>query len=102
MDSEETLLVSELISAYKHLWVEHQTFKYLNNHPNADPEEVHGEFVETAYDLFLPLNEALLERQPLLSCYESLYEKFSILNSKDFGSFHTSIKMPKCPLVKTV
>lgn len=72
MDQEEMLLVSELISAYKHLWVEHQTFKYLTGHPNADPEEVHGEFVETAYDLFLPLNEALLERQPLQAVLRKL------------------------------
>jgi hypothetical protein len=65
MDTEERLLLSELISAYKHLWIEHQTFKYLNDHPNADREEAHGEFVETAYDLFQPLNEALQQRQPL-------------------------------------
>lgn len=72
MDTEEALLLSELISAYKHLWVEHQTFKYLNDHPNGDPEEVHGEFVETAYDLFLPLNEALLARQPLQAALRKL------------------------------
>ena len=65
MDSEETLLVAEIISAYKYLWVEHQAFKYLSTHPNADPDEVRGEFVETAYDLFLPLNDALFARQPL-------------------------------------
>ena len=72
MDTEETLLVSELISAYKHLWVEHQTFKFMKDHPNADREETHGEFVETAYDLFLPLNEALLARQPLLVVLRNL------------------------------
>jgi hypothetical protein len=72
MDTEQTLLFSELISAYKHLWIEHQTFKYLNGHRGADPEEVHGEFVETAYDLFQPLNEALLARQPLQAVLRTL------------------------------
>jgi hypothetical protein len=65
MDHEERLIFSELISAYKQMWITHQEFKYLSDHRNADPEEVHGEFVETAYDLFQPLNEALLEGQPL-------------------------------------
>lgn len=72
MDTEETLVVSQLISAYKHLWITHQEFKYLDQHPGADPEEVHGEFVETAYDLFLPLNEALLQRQPLQDVLQKL------------------------------
>ena len=65
MDTEDLLLFSELLTAYKRLWVKHQEFKYLTEHPGADPEAVHEEFFDSADDLFRPLVEALLARQPL-------------------------------------
>ena len=65
MDTDESLIFSELLFAYKHLWLEHREFKYLTEHPEADREAVHEQFFEEADDLFQPLANALVERQPL-------------------------------------
>lgn len=65
MDTEESLIFSELLFAYKRLWQKHQEFKYLTEHLGDNPESVHELFVDPAYDLFQPLADALVEGQPL-------------------------------------
>jgi hypothetical protein len=77
MDTEESLLFSELLFAYKHLWIKHQEFKYLVNHPGADSEAIHERFSEEADDLFRPLETALLERQPLQDALRAIVRTVS-------------------------
>ncbi len=66
MDTEDRLVFSELLHAYKRLWVKHKELKYLAEHPGAEWGPVHADFAEAADDLFRPLADALLQPQPLL------------------------------------
>jgi hypothetical protein len=81
MTTEEAMIFSELLFAYKRLWIKHQESKYLAIHPNADPEAVHEEFFESIEDLFQPLVEALLERQPLQDELRKLVQEIEHLPS---------------------
>lgn len=79
MDTEDRLLFSELLHAYKRLWVKSRTAKYVAKNPDADPEEVRQEFLEEASRVFAPLNEALLGPQPLLVELRRLIQEIEFL-----------------------
>lgn len=53
-----------LFFSHKHLWIELQEAQHLNRFPDDDPEEVHGRFVDAAYDTYHPLEDILLQRLP--------------------------------------
>jgi hypothetical protein len=53
-----------LLFSQKHLWIAFQETKHLREFPEDDPEEVHGRFVDAAYDIYHPLEEILLSRLP--------------------------------------
>ena len=55
---------TNLLFSQKHLWVEYQTVRWLRDHPEDDPESVHGRFVDAASGIYHPLEEILLERLP--------------------------------------
>jgi hypothetical protein len=81
MTTEDTLIFSELLHAYKRLWIKHQEAKYLASHPDADPVSVHEEFFESIDDLFQPLVEALQERRPLQGELRRLVQEIEHLPS---------------------
>jgi len=60
MNQDEQKLVTLLMFDHKHLWIAFQETRHLREFPNEDPEEVHGRFVDAAYDVYHPLEEALL------------------------------------------
>jgi len=82
MDTNESLVFSELLHAYKHLWLEHQEFKYLMEHPGADPVGVHERFFEEVDDLFQPLTTALHERQPLEDALRAIVRTISLAQNQ--------------------
>lgn len=57
-------LFTKLLFSQKHLWIAFQETRHLREFPEDDPEEVHGRFVDAAYDIYHPLEEILLERLP--------------------------------------
>jgi hypothetical protein len=81
MDTEDRLLFSEIIHAYKRLWIKHRVARYLEKHPDADREEARQEFFEEASRVFSPLNEALLDRQPLLIELRKLIQEIEFLQT---------------------
>lgn len=77
MDTDERLIFSELLFAYKHLWLEHEEFKYLTDHPGAEETAVHERFSEEVDDLFRPLESALHEQQPLEDALRAIVRTIS-------------------------
>ena len=53
-----------LLFSQKHLWIAFQETRHLREFPDDDPFEVHGRFVDVAYDIYHPLEDILLERLP--------------------------------------
>jgi hypothetical protein len=79
MDTEDKQVFSELLHAYKRLWVKHRLSKYLAKFPDADGEEVRAEFAEEAGRVFAPLADALLGPQPLLIELRKLIQEIEFL-----------------------
>lgn len=79
MDTEDKLVFSELLYAYKRLWIKHRLSKYLTKYPDADREEALAEFSEEALRVFEPLNDALLGPQPLLIELRRLIQEIEFL-----------------------
>jgi hypothetical protein len=79
MDTEDRLIFSELLYAYRRLWTKHRLSKYLTKYPDADREEANEEFSEEALRVFAPLNDALLGPQPLLIELRRLIQEIEFL-----------------------
>ncbi len=73
MTEEEEKMFTHLLFDHKHLWIAFQETRYLREFPDADPEEVHVRFVDAAYDVYHPLEEALLKG----ARFETLLKQFS-------------------------
>ena len=61
---DELQRFTSLFFSQKHLWISFQETKHLREFPDDDPEEVHGRFVDAAYDIYHPIEDILLERLP--------------------------------------
>jgi hypothetical protein len=72
MNDDEEWLFRHLLFDHKHLWIAFQETKHLREFPNDDPEEVHGRFVDAAYDVYHPLEQALLDRRPIRDILETI------------------------------
>lgn len=72
MKHEDAMQFSELLFAYKHLWIRHQEFKYMTQHPQAYPETVRERFAEAADKIFQPLADAILDDSPLQEVLRAL------------------------------
>ena len=72
MTDDERELFINLLFDHKHLWIAFQETRHLREFPDADPEEVHGRFVDAAYGVYHPLDEALLSRQPIREILETI------------------------------
>jgi hypothetical protein len=72
MTEEEQKMFTHLLFDHKHLWIAFQETRHLREFPDDDPEEVHGRFVDAAYDVYHPLEEALLSGRPLRDTLETI------------------------------
>ena len=72
MTEAEQDVFTHLLFDHKHLWIAFQETRHLRKFPNDDPFEVHGRFVEAAFDVYHPLEEALLAGQPLRDTLETI------------------------------
>jgi len=82
MTDDEQKLFTHLLFDHKHLWIAFQETKHLREFPDDDPEEVHGRFVEAAYDVYHPLEEALLDGRPIRDILETILLASSIAQSE--------------------
>jgi hypothetical protein len=72
MTDDEQKLFTNLMFDHKHLWIAFQETRHLREFPNEDPEEVHGRFLDAAYGVYNPLEEALLAGQPIRDILETV------------------------------
>ena len=82
MTEEEQKMFTHLLFDHKHLWISFQETRHMREFPNDDPEEVHGRFVDAAYDVYHPLEEALLSGQPLRDTLETILLASQIAQSE--------------------
>jgi hypothetical protein len=64
MDINSSTLIS-LVCGYKHLWLKYQELRYLERHPDSDPEIVREAVFDEVDDLFRPATDALSEGRPV-------------------------------------
>jgi hypothetical protein len=72
MTQDEQKLFTLLLLDHKHLWIAFQETKHLREFPDEDPETVHGRFVDAAYEVYLPIEDALLSGRPIQDMLEIL------------------------------
>lgn len=60
MESKEIDAFVELLMAYRHLWANHETLKYMQTHPDANAKKVRDRFLESVEVALLPVTGALL------------------------------------------
>ena len=60
MESKEIDAFVDLLIAYKRLWTDHSTLKYMQVHPDANVEEVKDRFFESVEVALFPVTGALL------------------------------------------
>lgn len=66
MEDSDARAFIELLTAYKRLWIKHQTLKFAHEHPDSPNLTALEEHTfETAFDLFDPVFAALHDGQPL-------------------------------------
>jgi hypothetical protein len=65
MDSNDSNAFVELLVAYKYLWAEHATMKYLQENSQANAEEIKLAFIKRAEECLLPITEAVSSGTPL-------------------------------------
>lgn len=65
-------LFTKLLFNHKHLWIAYQVTKHLKEFSQDDPETVHERFCDAAYELYHPLEEALLAGQPLQDALQTV------------------------------
>jgi hypothetical protein len=82
MTDEEQKLFTYLLFDHKHLWIAFQETRHLRQFPDDDPGEVHGRFVDAAYDVYHPLEEALLAGQPIRDTLETILLASQIAQSE--------------------
>jgi hypothetical protein len=66
MEVKESVVFAELLMAYKDLWVEHATLKYLRTDPAGSEAEAREHLQDMADAAVLPVSAALLSGSPLL------------------------------------
>lgn len=72
MINDDRDLFTKLLFNHKHLWIEFQVLKHLKEFPQDDPEKVQERFCAAAYELYHPLEEALLAGQPLQDALQTV------------------------------
>jgi hypothetical protein len=82
MTKEELQMFTHLLFDHKRLWIAFQETRHLRKFPTDDPEEVHGRFVDAAYEVYHPLEDALLEGKPLRDILETILLASSIAQSE--------------------
>jgi hypothetical protein len=82
MTDEEQKMFTHLLFDHKHLWIAFQETKHLREFPDDDPEEVHGRFVDAANDVYGPLEQALLDGQPIRDTLETILRVSQIAQSE--------------------
>jgi hypothetical protein len=60
MESKEIDAFVELLMAYRRLWVNYETLKYMQNHPDANAKKVKDRFLASVEKALLPVTGALL------------------------------------------
>jgi hypothetical protein len=69
---EEQKMFTHLLFDHKHLWIAFQETRHLKDFPEDDPYGVHSRFCDAAEDVYHPLEEALLSRQPIRDILETI------------------------------
>lgn len=72
-DDASALLL--FIEKYRNLWVDHQTLKLCSEHTETDPRKARSQFLDAAVEIFLPVERALLDQQPVGDVLRDAFQK---------------------------
>jgi len=74
MLDDDREVLSRVLFAYENLWIEAMKYKFLAEHPDADPMEVQEKLVDQAHSLFHPIIHALRDGKPLQELAQGLLQ----------------------------
>jgi hypothetical protein len=75
MDHSDSQAFAILLAEHRQLWVSYQVLKYLTENPSEDEDEVRERFSEKALAVYQPLENALLQGQPVLTLLQDALQK---------------------------
>ncbi len=64
MENIDQSTLINLVCGYKHLWLKYQELRYMEKHPDDDPETVREAVFDEVDELFAPALAALSEWRP--------------------------------------